>query len=389
MRKNNICFLSLVLILTSCLKSYEPVIKSSDAGRYVVSGQVNQGDTVQRINVSIATPIYEPTNKPVAGCTVKIFDEKGNSFATTYMKNGNYEATIPENELKTGTSFKVDILLPGGENIVSDFDQIQDCPDVDSVFYILQEVPVTFHNIPALGIQFYLNLNGTNVTCRNFMFEAYETWEYHSAYPIEWYYNGGGYAHHVVPPDFSKMVCWKTNLVPVFFTLTTSNLAQNKYMHFPLHIVDNYSSPRLEYGYSLLIRQYSLSEEAFKYWENIQLNSNQQGGLYERQPQAIRGNLHNLTNPDQVVLGFFGATTVKSKRFFVKNVPDMPMNYYKDCESGTILKYGLSSINPGWYPAYLSGDPGNGENEIKMFNPECIDCLRLGGINVKPVFWPN
>jgi hypothetical protein len=384
MYQNNFCFILLTLMLTSCLKSYEPVIKSSDAGKYVVSGQVNNGDAVHRINVSIATPIYEPTNKPVAGCTVKILDDKGNSFATIDMKNGNYEAIIPKNELKAGTSFKADVILPGGDHIVSDFDQIQDCPDVDSVYYVQKEVHGLNPGIPAQGIQFYLNLNGTNITCRNFMFEAFETWEYHSAYPIEWYYNG--YINHRVPPDFSRMVCWKTSLVKNFFTLTTRNQSQNTYTRFPLHIVNDYSSPRLQYGYSLLIRQYTLSDAAFIYWEKIQLNSNQEAGLYERQPQPAKGNMHNLTNPDQEVLGLFGATTVKSKRIFVGPIKDLPIKFDPHCEVGTVLK-ALDQIHYAWYPAYLFGDSYG--YQLEMIRPDCVDCLRLGGINVKPDFWPN
>jgi hypothetical protein len=385
-RQNKIYIIitAIALMLSSCLKSYEPIITSSDAGKYVVSGQVNRGDAVQRINVSISSPIYKATYNPVTDCKVKILDDKGNSYTTTDQKNGNYEVSIPESEFKPGISFKVDVLLPGGDNIVSDFDQIQDCPEVDSVYYIQQEVPGINPGIPAQGIQFYLNLNGTNITCRNFMFEAYETWEYHSAYPIEWYYNG--FINHRYPPDFSRMVCWKTALVKNFFTLTTRNQTQNMYTRFPLHIVDNYSSPRLEYGYSLLIRQYALSDAAFIYWEKIQLNSNQEAGLYERQPLASKGNMHNLTDPDREVLGFFGATTVKSKRIFVRPIKDLLIKYDPKCDVGTGLK-SLDQIHFAWYPAYLFGD--NGGYRLEMIRPDCVDCLRLGGINVKPVFWPN
>jgi hypothetical protein len=217
------------------------------------------------------------------------------------------------------------------------------------------------------------------------MFEAYETFEYHSAYPIEWYYDGK--IHHVYPPDFSRMICWRTALVKNIFTLNTTNLTQNKYSRFPLHLVDNYTSRRLEYGYSLLIRQYALSEAAFVYWDKIKLISNQEGGLYERQPLAVKGNMHNLTNPDQEVLGFFGATSVKSKRIFVSPIANLPILYDPHCEVGTVLKNGLKQINPAAYPAYLYGDKNNYENVV--IRTECVDCLKLGGKPVKPLFWPN
>ena len=387
MRQNKVIFIItlLLLMLTSCIKSYEPVIESTDAVKYIVSGQVNRGDTVQHVNVSRTTPVKEPWYFPISYCTVKILDDKGNSYPAIDLHDGNYEITIPASELKTGALFKVDVTLPDGVNIVSDFDQINDCPDVDSVYYVLQDVPGRNPKIPAKGIQFYLDLDGGNMTSRKFRIDAIETWEYHSAYPIEWYYDGK--VRHVVPADFSRMVCWKTALVKNVFTITTDNLSINKYTRYPLHVVDNYSSPRLVYGYSLLIKQYALSDAAFTYWEKIQTNSHQQGGLYEKQPLAVKGNMHNLTNPDQEVLGFFGATTVKTKRIFVKNVENMPLNYYKDCETGIALKNGLKQITPGMYPAYLYGDI-NGY-EARVILTECVDCLSAGGINVKPSFWPN
>ena len=387
MHQNKIFFIItlLVLMLTSCIKSYEPVIESSDAVKYIVSGQVNLGDTVQRVNISKTSPVKEPWYYPISYCTVKILDDKGNSYPAIDLHDGNYEITIPASELKTGSSFKVDIELPDGVNIVSDFDQINDCPDVDSVYYILQDVPGSNPKIPAKGIQFYLNLDGKEVSSRNYRIDAVETWEYHSAYPIEWYYDGK--IHHVVPIDFSRMVCWKTALVKNVFTLTTNNLALNKYTQYPLHIVDNYSSPRLEYGYSLLIRQYALSDAAFTYWEKIQNNSNQQGGLYEKQPLAVKGNMHNLTNPDQEVLGFFGATTVKSKRIFVNPIENLPIEYDPHCEVGILLKNGLKQISPASYPAYLFGN--NSGFQMVQIRTECVDCLFQGGKNVKPVFWPN
>ena len=372
-------------MLTSCIKHFEPQIESRDAMKFVVSGQVNQGDTFQIINISTTSPVESPQYLPVLGCSVKIIDNNGTSYEAMDLMNGNYQVKIPESVLIEGNSFKVDILTPDGVAIVSDFDQLSDCPAIDSVYYIVQEVPGPNPEIPAKGVQFYLNFDGTDFTCRNYRIEAVETWEYHSAYPIEWFYNGK--VHHVVPIDFSKMVCWKTALTKDVFTLTTRNLAQNKYVHFPLNLVDNFSSPRLEYGYSLLIKQYSLSEAAYAYWEKIRINSNQQGGLYEKQPQPVKGNLHNLTNPELEVLGFFGASSLKSKRIFVSNVPDFTIKYDPHCDVGTLLKNGFKQINPASYPAYLFGD--NSGYEMVVIRSECVDCLLLGGKNVKPSFWPK
>lgn len=377
----------LIIMLSSCIKHYEPEISGSDAVKFVITGQVNRGDNIQRINISKTSSLSESKYLPVTGCKVKILDDKGNIYEAIDQKDGNYITVIPESKLAIGSSFKVEINTPEGINIVSDFDQIHDCPDVDTVYYILDSLPSGNPTIYTKGIQFYTNLNAENTNSHNFRWEAIETYEYHSSFPIEWYYDGT--LHHILPPDHSKSVCWRTAPVQDVFTLTTQNLTENKYNMYPFHFVDNVSLPRLLYGYSLLIRQYAISEAAFTYWEKLRINSNEQGGLYEKQPLVIKGNMHNITNPDQKVLGFFGAATVKSKRIFVKKVENLPLEYQSVCtaEGEEPRRGGLKGIPTTFYPAYLyATDYGF---SMIILDSKCYDCTLAGGSVTKPDFWPQ
>jgi hypothetical protein len=336
----------LAILLPSCIKSFEPVIESRDAVKLVVTGQVNKGDRVQHINISNTSALSQPMYKyylPVTGCIVMIVDNTGDCYAAADLLNGNYEAFIPEEKLAVGASFKVVITTPEGDSIVSDYDQIHECPEVDSVYFVLEQIPSTDPVVPAIrGIRFYFDLDAQNSSTRYFRWEATETWEYKA----------------ILAKQTELKVCWMTGMVKDIFTLSTQNLVENKYKLYPLHFVDNFSSQRLKYGYSLLLRQYALSGDAFVYWDKVRKNNSEQGGLYETQPLQIKGNLHNLSHPEKQVLGFFGASSATSKRIFVSDVKDLPSQYL-DCEP----------------------DP----------RPEaqCVDCLSVGGTNIKPAFWPN
>jgi hypothetical protein len=340
---------ALFTLQTSCIKRYEPVINKTDVSKFVISGEVLKGDQIQTINITQSVSVNEPRDKsyvPVTGCYVVIADDRGNVYNASEVGNGNYEVGIPESNFKTGVLFKLEILTPGGDNIVSDYDQFLDCPDVDSVYYKVEQPPVLDPNSAKKGVRFYCNLDATNFSCRNFRWEAIETWEYKAVFATS---------------ATNKKVCWMTGLIRNVFTLSTKTLSENKYSDFPFHVVDNYSSQRLVWGYSLLIRQYSLSETAFEYWEKIRSNSSQDGGLYTKQPLQIKGNMHNLTHPEQTVLGFFGASEVKSKRIYVEKVKGIT-NEYLDCDP----------------PVALGPKP----------DPTCYNCLLEGGTNIKPSFWP-
>ncbi|HPG33687.1 MAG TPA: DUF4249 domain-containing protein [Lentimicrobium sp.] len=385
MHRNRIGLMLLMLITTmiSCIKPYDPEIRSNDERKLVVNGQVTDGDGFQKINITWSSPIESPGYIPVLGCTVTIKDDKGHEFSLSEMGNGDYTTWIDPSLLGAGSKFMLEIFTPDGDKIVSDFDQISACPQVDSVYYEVQQIEGSIPGKYTLGIQFFLDLAGTVTNSRNYRWEVFETWEYHADYPLEWYYDGT--VHHVSPPDYSRMVCWRTLQIPNIFTLSTEKLVVNAYKRFPLHFVTNRTS-RLMYGYSLLVAQYALSEEAYIYWDQLRINGFEQGGLYEKQPLAIQGNLHNLTHPDKSVLGFFSASSVRTKRIFIQQVPGLPLDFFNGC-SPAVMRKGLVEITPRDYPGYLMGDETG--YRLVWLNEECVNCLSLGGINIKPDFWPN
>ena len=42
------------------------------------------------------------------------------------------------------------------------------------------------------------------------------------------------------------------------------------------------------------------------------------GDLFDPPPAEIRGNIRNVDRPDEIVIGFFGAYSVKKKEIFIK-----------------------------------------------------------------------
>ncbi len=372
----------LELFLNSCIVPYEPDIESKDITKYVVSGQVTDISSHQTVTISRASPVTVPEFIPVSGCYVRIFDSAGHEFIMSESENGVYETDIDCSYLIPGNSFRVDILTPDGNNITSDFDQMNECPEIDTIYFMRKDIKDNLPTRNTKVIQFYLDFDGGDTPSRYFRWEIFETWEYHVDYPIQWYYDGR--VHHVFPPDYSRKVCWSTKMADEFYVLTTSNLVENKYIGFPLNSVDNHSN-KLIYGYSMLVYQYAMSEAAYQYWEQMRSNSYGQGGLFEKQPLSIVGNLYNKTDPNQKVLGYFGASCVKSKRIFIDHIDNFEIDFGGYCNP-VVPRYGFKEVYPHEYPVYLMGDE---KNWFMVFlNDECVDCLSIGGTNVKPDFWP-
>ena len=79
------------------------------------------------------------------------------------------------------------------------------------------------------------------------------------------------------------------------------------------------NDPKMDIKYSMLVRQYPLDLEAYKYWLTVQKNSQSLGGLFDVQPSQIKGNFHSVTNPNDPAVGYVSACSVQELRMFISN----------------------------------------------------------------------
>jgi hypothetical protein len=368
--------------MTGCIKEFNPDIKANDQSKYVINGFVDNGGGIQTVNISLTTPVENPSYNPVTGCTVEVSDDRGNRFTFEETGAGNYSAFIDTIFVVPGVSFRLEVTTPDGERIMSEYDKLEANPPVDSVYFEREDIEGNEPGKYTNGIRFFVDLEGSSEHARYYRWEAVETYEYQADYARIWYYDGE--VHQIWPPDSSLMFCWHTKLVPYIFTLSTTNLSENMYKHLKLHFVDNMTA-RLFLGYSILLKQYSLSENAFIYWDQMKTNSLEQGGLYERQPLSIKGNLKIIDNPQKEVLGYFGASSIQTKRIFVRNIPGLTIYPPTTCNP-VVLRMGFAEIKPFEYPAFLMGDQFN--YSMIYLESRCVDCTVAGGTNVKPDYWP-
>lgn len=364
----------------SCIEEYKITIDPSDTAKYVVFGNITTLQSNQTIQISYSSGIESPEYIPVNNCKVEISDNKGNVFETSESNNGIYNVLIPQEYLNPGTAYKIDITTPNGEQITSDYDTLYQCANLDSIYYTRENLPSNDITKHFEKIQFFLDMKGLPEHSKHYIFTIEETWEYHTRHLKEWYYDGITLTH-IEPSDASTHICWETQMVPDIFILSTRYLSENSYSKFPLHFVTN-QTQKLVYGYSIKVLQHATSKSTFNHFRKLKNNISSEGGLYIKQPEQVKGNLHNLTNPDNEVLGYFFASSTNSKRIFVEKLKDMEFHYYDRCLE-TTLKFGVRSISRSDIPTYLL----NGQSI--MLSDHCVDCTLSGGTTTKPEFWPN
>ncbi len=160
------------------------------------------------------------------------------------------------------------------------------------------------------------------------------------------------------------------------------------------------TSEKIETKYSILLKQYALTKDAYLYWQNLQKNTEQLGSVFDAQPSTTSGNIHNAADPTEPVIGFISATNVKSKRVFISNdalPPSWQPAYPYDCnaDSTFVNRNGqkevalfLVPIGSATIPIYAFYFPP-GSNVIYGYLSStiaCTDCTIRGTVK-QPVFW--
>lgn len=376
----------LPFVLASCIERYYPDVSGEGfVPKLAVDGIICNDTEFQEIVISQSNSSGDPEFLPLFGCNVQVEDNKGNIFvfSESTEKKGHYLGKISENYFVTGINFRLKLTTPEGKQYSSKFEVLLPCPAVDLVYYEKQTKPTTDLNVVEDGLQFYIDFVGEENTGKYFRWKLEETYEYHSTWPIRRYLDTQGYVT-LIKADYSKFVCYKTEEIPDIFTLSTVGLSQNNYKHYPLHFVNDYTQ-RLMFKYSLLVKQYSLTEQAYLYWENLRKNNKEAVDLFGRQPAQVKGNIVNVNDSSEIVLGYFGVSSVTSKRIIVPGVTDFNYNKVSFCR---VTKPDGMSMLPDERPLYWAqGVDENGEEFWGYADTQCFICTLLGGTTVKPPYW--
>jgi hypothetical protein len=391
MRKLNyiarfIQIISISILLNSCVKPFSPKLDNNSINKFVVQGMVSSIEGYQTVVVSRTSGTSLAEFLPVEGCELTIVDDLGNSFQLEYWEDGVYAVWMNASDLVPGRAYKVSVKTPSGEVLESDFDIMPEGPDeMGDLYWDIANIQTDDPEVILTGVQFYTDFEAGPDDGKYYRWRCTETYEYHTQYPLEFYYSYNG-VNQVSPPDSSMMVCYRTDVIENVFSLSTINLSPPVYNALPLNFVRN-NTDKMAILYSLLVEQISMSVEAFNFWDKLRINLDQSGGLYTSQPLSIKGNINNLSNADNEVLGFFQASTVAAKRIFVEApVPGLELDYYDLCIINP-LRFGFAEIPQNQYPAYLFSSGGSWTYSV--MTKECVDCTLAGGVTEKPVFWPN
>ena len=376
--KKSLYLLAAALCAASCVYPFKTELKSDESRTLVVDGNIMVGG-ISTIQLSYVLPL-ERTATASVSASAWVEDDQGNRY---YPSGGPsvrgdflYIPTDSE-QAQRATSFRA-VVEADGETYTSEWTTPAPAPQITNLHFEADELYVTVMADLETGIE--------NPDYLGFIYE--ETWEFHSDFMAEYelVYNGRRWRAVQLEGPYPHYWCYKTRTPMQIVLADVSHVEAGAIKDVPV-----WSFPRMDKRnlkkYSILVKAFALSGEAYRYNKQLQQVSEQGGDLFSPDPGYMEGNLVCSSNPQKDVMGLVLSGRVSSRRAFL----DSRYSQYMDPDERMLgevpAEDWADTYEMGYRPVkYIQSDWGPYLGWGPM---RCIDCIADGGTQEKPDFWED
>ena len=351
-----ICLLLLITI-GSCI---DPVDLSLQEGalqqRLVVDGMITNEDGPIEVRLKKTADFARDSLLIVEDAEAFLLDEDGNRSKYTHIGGGVYQLTSASIDRSAGRSFQLEVFWQE-KTYRSEAEKMPEAVPIDEVSYKVEVVDpdgYQFGRQPKNFVETYLTTTVADIDegpyLRWSVFSTFIFIENDPPHPLIW-----------------PRTCYYK------FKENEQELGLFNGDRFNLEKIDQQLITRLRLDWTffqrkvITVNQWSMTKAALQYWEKVDAVSNQQGSIFDTPPAAIQGNMFNVNDPNELVLGFFSAASVT-------------VNHEVSITRADLGRLFLQPLcQPDWY--YLA-------QNIEA-PPECYDCPGIFPNNLisRPDFW--
>lgn len=367
--------LILIIVPGNCVKPYEPPILRASNNYLVVDGFINSGaNQVTTITLTRTRNISDSVSetKPELNAAIQIVSGDGNVYPLTEIGSGVYQSAVLN--LDNTRTYQLKITTSNGKQYSSALVACGQTPPADSL---------TWRQPNDVIIYLYTHDPANNT--HYYKWDYTETWQYNSIFQTIY----GVENNLIYKRDTSNEIdsCWKSDLSTDILLGSSVNLSEDVINKAKIATVP-FNDEKIFVRYSILVRQRAITADAYKYWQIIEKNSQDRGGLFDLQPGQLEGNIHAETDLTEPVIGFINASSETEYRIFINH---REVNNWgtgpHDCDKifiaqdpGIFNYYNYPDTS--YAPYYFASGGG-----IVISKKVCLDCRTHGGINKRPLYW--
>ncbi len=352
--KRSFLYIVLFLGLTGCIEVFDVPVNDVDlASTLIIEATLTNELSRQKILLSrpsgfevvneldsVYDPVYPVRVRPPSivferNATVTVSDDQGNAYSFQESSPGTYTSEV-EFAAEQGVSYELQVVTTDGTRYGSTPERFTETATIDQI-YTRREL----NDIGEEGISIYLD-GGSGDVNANFYRYTYE--ETYKIIAPSWQQqdfvlsNYDPCALPVITFDLEIIrreneegkVCYRTDRSEAVIQNNTLGLQENKIERFPVRFL-NRNNFIISHRYSILVKQYVQSQNAYNYYETLESFSSNENVFSSVQPGFLEGNISVEGDSNKKVLGYFEVATVTEKRLYFNYVdlfPNEPLPDY-------------------------------------------------------------
>jgi len=372
-------FVIYLIVLTvfaglACRDPYNPPIISSPNSYLVVEGALNAGTGPTRIRLTRTFKLDDTASLQGELNAQVLVEGKDNSTRQLVMDGEGFYIS-PGLNLSIDQEYRLRIITANGKEYESDYVLAKRTPPIDSLEFRQDEK----------GVQIFVNTHDDSNNTWYYLWDYDETWEIKT-----FYYSVLKYVNGVVYDRFQTediSTCWKYDNSTNILVGSSAALQSDVIYRAPINFLEN-GNEKLAVRYSILLRQYALDKSGYEFYEMMKKNTESLGTIFDAQPSEIKGNIHCISDPGELVIGYVFAPVIEEKRFFISAQELQGWRFHQDCP-----KFKIPSDADSLEAAYAGGlsifEPIYNTMPIRYYAARvaCSDCTARGGSLTKPSYW--
>lgn len=307
-------FPCLCLLLLACVEPFNFQSIGFDR-KLVVDASLTNEAREHFVNLSYTFPLDTNLNLAGTDAEVAFIEASGERVSLRETTPGHY-VTNPDYAGVPGQTYRLSIVLPDGQEFLSDPELLRDPVPIDSVYAEYTSIPVQdLNGNDFTGVQIFVDAHSDAEEPHSFRYDYVESYEVPVPYPSEFDWTGGGDNFQLVERPQPLGTCYRVGYPTSALLATTRGLIENKIFQFRVRFISEFAR-ELAYQYIIGVRQLTISNNAYTYFQQLRESNESQGSLSDEQLGTMPSNIKNVDNPLDLVLGYFevaGVTEVKKR----------------------------------------------------------------------------
>lgn len=387
---NIIILFILATAFNSCTETY-PLITNRYEEALIVEATITNELKNQEVKITKTARFEDEEYLPETDAEVFITDDAGTKYDFN-EDSGKYISSIAF-QIESGKKYQLHINTKDGKSFESAAETLTTVTPIQSVKAVVEEKD---------------NISGVSISVNSFdptSSSKYYRYDYEETYkvvapkwrPTKAVWNPNGFIDYF-PNSTDTRTCYGSKKNTGLLLATTNNLTEDRVAFLARFISDQ--DYIITTRYSILVRQYVESLNAYNYYNTLKKMSGSGSLLSPNQPGFLLGNLRSTKDQGDKISGYFDVCSVSSERIYFNYADLFPGKaappYYTDCKE---FCYADEPFNPD--PCTHGGGPGDdlaaerigyfsgaGGSFTFWVNTPCSDCTSIAS-NVKPAFWTD